>query len=112
MLRTVTERTMKSAEYVAELVRNGIDLKDAQAHGLALEKAMDDYVTRSHLDARLDALEAKLDARFATVDARFQTVDAKFEALEYKMRSTLYQALFVQALAVAGLTVALIRLFK
>ena len=83
---------MKSAAYIGALTDAGIDPKIAQAHGVALESAiLDDYVTKSYLDAKLDA---------------------KLAQLSSEIRVGMYQALFVQSVTLIGLTAAMIKLLK
>ena len=75
---------MKTAVYIGKLTGAGVEPKLAQVYGEAIEMLIsDDYVTKSHLDSRLSDLKA-----------------------------TIYQALFVQGIAIIGLTAALIKLLK
>jgi len=88
---------MKTAAYIAKLTKAGVDLKLAQARGEALEEALTaDYVTRDYLDLRLGEFAARIDAK----------TDTKLD----EMRASIYQAMFVQGLAIVGLTVSLVKL--
>ena len=88
---------MKTAAYIAKLAQAGVDPKLAQAHGEAIEDLLTgSYVTRDYLDLRLSEFEARLDAK----------IDTKIAEL----RATVYQAMFVQGLAIVGLTVSLVKL--
>jgi hypothetical protein len=58
-----------------------------------LEEALTaDYVTRDYLDLRLGEFEARMNTKLA------------------EMRPSIYQAMFVQGLAIVGLTVSLVKL--
>ena len=73
---------MKTAAYIARLTAAGVDPKLAQAHGEAIEALLtDSHVTRDYLDSKL-----------------------------HELRASIYQAMFMQGLAVVGLTVSLVKL--
>lgn len=83
---------MKSAAYISTLTEYGVDPKIAQAHGRALETALDDdYVTKSYFDYKLETRLAQLSS---------------------EIRVAMYQALFVQSVTLIGLTAAMIKLLK
>ena len=75
-------------------------------HGEALENAVgDDYVTKEFLSNRLETMEGRIDAKINSLESR---IDAKFD----NFKAQFYQAMFLQGIAIVGLTAGLIKLMK
>lgn len=97
-------------------------------HGEALENAVgDDYVTKEFLSNRLETMEGRIDAKInsleSRIDARIDSLesrmDAKIDGLESRIdakfdnfKAQFYQAMFLQGIAIVGLTAGLIKLMK
>jgi hypothetical protein len=130
---------MKTAAYIGKLQSVGVDPKVAQAHGEALENAVGDtYVTKEFLSNRLEVTEARTDAKIDTLESRIDSkidtlesridgklvalesrMDAKFDALESRIdakfdnfKAQFFQAMFLQGIAIVGLTAGLIKMMK
>jgi hypothetical protein len=111
------ESGMKTAAYIGKLQSVGVDPKVAQAHGEALENAVGDtYVTKEFLSNRLEPTEARTDAKIDSLESR---MDAKFDALESRIdakfdnfKAQFFQAMFLQGIAIVGLTAGLIKMMK
>lgn len=73
---------MRTATYIERLTTAGIDPKTAHAHGKAIEELLgDEFVTKDFWDSRMSELKAAI-----------------------------YQAMFLQGVAIIGLTAGLIKL--
>jgi hypothetical protein len=57
------------------------------------------------MDAKFDALESRIDAKIDSLESR---MDVKFD----NFKAQLYQAMFLQGIAIVELTAGLIKLMK
>jgi hypothetical protein len=81
--------TVDTLEYMKRLEAAGVDRKQAEAHA---EAVRDTLATQLATKADIDRLDSKIDTKIA------------------ELRATIYQAMFVQGLAIVGLTVSLVKL--
>jgi hypothetical protein len=116
--------TLDTRDYARKLEAAGVPRPQAEAHAVALrDTIVPALATKADLEALRAATKVDLEAlRAATtadltvletkLTAHVDTAVARIESRIADVQSRMFQTLFLQAVVIVGLTVALIRLIK